>query len=73
MEYLEKKKILGINYNPKNKASCIANFKKIIEVLKKNPKIDMKYLLDENALLQASTEYIMKLLENIRNAYLQPI
>lgn len=41
-----------------------------MEVLKKNPKIDMKYLLDENALLQASTEYIVKLLENVRNAYL---
>lgn len=69
IEKLENKEIAGINYKPRNPASCKANIKRVLEHLRTKKDMNLKYLYDEDILYSAEKQYIIEFLNHVRYAY----
>lgn len=51
--------------------SCLVNIRKAVHILKKRKEIDPELLFDETMIYKAESEYIKKLLLQIKNSYKQ--
>lgn len=69
IEKLENKELVGINYKPRNAASCKSNIKKVLEFLRTKKDMNLKYLYNEEILFAAEKENIIEFLSHVRYAY----
>lgn len=71
VESCERRKggIGGINKTPRTTAARLQNIRRVLEVLKDNKRMPLDYLWSENEIAEGNMTVIIKLLEQIRNAY----
>jgi len=69
IEILERKKIEGINENPKSSASSLHNIKKSLEMIKGKKSIPVKYLYSDIEIHQGQKDVILGFLNSLKNAY----
>lgn len=69
IEKLELKQLSGVNYRPKSSAANKANFKKVFDVLRTKNEMNLKYIYDEDPILESKNEAILEFLEHIKHVY----